>query len=116
MIIKLIRHGESVANVVGHLPLPLSDHLVPLTDEDVQQSRAAGEKLGADYLKDALIYTSPFTRARQTLAALLEGAGLAVTQIAVREDPRLREVEHGYCDVREQQDLVSTYGHFYYRY
>lgn len=116
MIIKLIRHGESLANVAGNTPLALSDHQIPLTDEGVQQSRTAGEKLGADYLKDALIYTSPFLRTRQTLAALLEGAGLAEAKIKVREDPRLREVEHGYCDVREQQSLIETYGHFYYRY
>ncbi len=116
MIIKLVRHGESLANVMGDGSMSLADHRIPLTDAGVRQARAAGEKLGADYLQGALIYTSPFLRAHQTLTALLEGAGMAESKLSVREDPRLREVEHGYCDVREQHCLIETHGHFYYRY
>ena len=116
MIIKLIRHGESLANVAGEDQIPLADHRIPLTEKGVMQARHAGEEIGADYLQDALIYTSPFLRARQTLAALLEGAGLSLSEARIREDPRLREVEHGYFDVREQQAMIETFGHFYYRY
>lgn len=116
MIIKLIRHGESLANVMRDDTISLADHQVLLTDKGVKQAYAAGEKLGANYLRDALIYTSPFLRAHQTLTALLEGAGLTVAKVSVREDPRLREVDHGYYDMREQRNMIETYGHFYYRY
>lgn len=115
-MIKLIRHGESVANVGGADQLTLADHQIPLTPKGGDQARAAGKKLGAEYLSKALIYTSPFLRTRQTLTALLEGANLDPRQVPVREDPRLREVEHGYFDVQGQYCLIETYGHFYYRY
>lgn len=116
MTIKLLRHGESLANVGGDDQLTLADHQIPLTEKGIAQARTAGETLGAEYLKNALIYTSPFLRTRQTLTALLEGANLDPNQILVREDPRLREVEHGYFDVEGQYCLIETYGHFYYRY
>jgi len=116
MIIKLMRHGESLANVVGDDSLPLADHEIPLTEKGEIQARQAGETLGADYLQDALIYTSPFLRTRQTVALAIEGAGLDLSKVNVREDPRLREVEHGYSNVGEQRAAIATYGHFYYRY
>jgi broad specificity phosphatase PhoE len=115
MIIKLVRHGESLANVCEDIAVPLADHLVPLTERGIRQSRFAGGTLGADFLSRALIYTSPFLRAHQTLAAILDGAGIALADVHVREDPRLREVEHGYADVRSQKARIDTYGHFYYR-
>lgn len=116
MIIKLVRHGESEANVADPSQPPAADHLVPLTPRGVEQARQAGRALGSDYLTDCLIYTSPFLRARQTLAAILEGAGLNPSDVTSWEDPRLREVDHGYSDVPSQHAMVATYGHFYYRY
>jgi broad specificity phosphatase PhoE len=116
MVIKLVRHGESLANVAGDDQLPLADHQIPLTPKGVDQAREAGAHLGADFLQDALIYTSPFLRTRQTLTGILEGADLDPVQVKTREDPRLREVEHGYADIREQRPMIDTHGHFYYRY
>jgi broad specificity phosphatase PhoE len=116
MIIKLVRHGESLANVMGDDQVPLADHQIPLTPRGVAQARDAGAKLGADFLQNALIYTSPFLRTRQTLTGILEGADLEPEQVTTREDPRLREVEHGYADIREQRPMIETHGHFYYRY
>jgi broad specificity phosphatase PhoE len=116
MVIKLVRHGESLANVAGDDQLPLADHQIPLTPKGVAQAREAGAQLGADFLRDALIYTSPFLRTRQTLTGILEGADLDPAQVKTREDPRLREVEHGYADIREQRPMIDTHGHFYYRY
>ena len=116
MIIKLVRHGESQANVADSGQSSIADHLVPLTSRGFDQAREAGRKLGSFYLKDSLIYTSPFLRARQTLSAILEGAGVNPEEIRVREDPRIREVEHGYFDVPSQHEMIKTYGHFYYRY
>src|SRR5206468_11735704 len=75
--------------------------------------------LGAEFLRGALVYTSPYLRARQTLEGLLEGAGLPTDpgrMPRVYEDPRLREVDHGYADIRQQQQMRETHGWFYYRY
>lgn len=116
MIIKLVRHGESQANVAESGQLPVADHLVSLTDRGFDQAKAVGDRLGSSYIKNSLIYTSPFLRARQTLFAILEGAEVKPEEIRVREDPRLREVDHGYFDVPSQHSMIQTYGHFYYRY
>jgi len=116
MIIKLVRHGESRANVDDAAPSAGADHLISLTPRGIAQAREAGRTLGKSYLTASLIYTSPFRRARQTMASILEGAGLSPDQVSVWEDPRLREVDHGYFNVAGQHDLVEKYGHFYYRY
>ncbi|MGK7920212.1 MAG: histidine phosphatase family protein [Trichodesmium sp.] len=116
MIIKLVRHGESQANIAESGQISVADHLVKLTEKGFEQAKQAGVKLGSSFLKQSLIYTSPFLRTKQTLAAILEGAEVSPEEIKVREDPRLREVEHGYFDVPAQKAMINTYGHFYYRY
>lgn len=116
MIIKLVRHGESEANVADPVQPAIADHLVPLTLHGVEQARQAGRTLGSDYLTGCLIYSSPFLRARQTLTAILEGARLRPEEVTSWEDPRLREVDHGYSDVPSQREMVAIHGHFYYRY
>ena len=116
MIIKLVRHGESQANITESGQISVADHLVPLTEKGFKQAKQAGVKLGSSYLKQSLIYTSPLLRTKQTLAAILEGAAVSPEEIKVREDPRIREVEHGYFDVQAQKAMINTHGHFYYRY
>ena len=118
MIIKLVRHGTSKANTGELDPQVVGDFRIPLADVGREQARAAGAALGAEFLRNALIYTSPYLRARQTLQGLLEGAGLPADpgQVRVYEDPRLREVDHGYADIRQQQEMRETHGWFYYRY
>lgn len=116
MQITLIRHGQSMANVGLVDVAAVGDHAVELTDTGHAQARAAGVRIGRESLQDALIYTSPFRRARDTLAGILEGAGLPHGQVTVYEDPRLREVEHGYADVPAQDTLRRTHGWFYYRF
>lgn len=119
LTLKLVRHGQSQANTGEVDPQLIGDFRVPLSGAGVEQARAAGGRIGADFLAGALIYTSPYLRARQTLKALFEGAGLAIDpQDAARvyEDPRLREVDHGYGDIKSQQELRERHGWFYYRY
>ena len=115
MIIKLVRHGESEANVADPSRPPAADYLVPLTSRGVEQARRVGRTLGSDFLEECLIYTSPL-RARQTLTGILEGAGLEPSKLTSWEDPRLREVDHGYADVPSQHEMAAIHGHFYYRY
>jgi broad specificity phosphatase PhoE len=50
------------------------------------------------------------------MAGLLEGANLAEGAVRIFEDPRLREVEHGYTDVALQEEKRKAHGWFYYRF
>jgi broad specificity phosphatase PhoE len=116
MLIKLVRHGESLANVGALDATKVGDHTIGLTDRGKCQAHLAGQRLGADFLRGALAYCSPFVRAGETLAGLLEGAGIPRDEVRVYEDPRLREVDHGYADWGEQHDLRKLHGWFYYRF
>ncbi len=116
LTIKLVRHGESEANVGLADPRVVGDHLIHLTARGCAQARAAGATLGAAFLDDALVYCSPYRRAKQTLACLLAGADVTAERVRVYEDPRLREVDHGYADIDAQQAMRKVHGWFYYRY
>ena len=119
MLLKLVRHGLSKANTGEVDPQVIGDFRVPLSDAGIEQARTAGATIGPDFLRGALIYTSPYLRARQTLRGLFEGAGLPTDPASmptVYEDPRLREVDHGYGDIKSQQELRERHGWFYYRY
>lgn len=116
MIIKLVRHGESQANITDYNQISIADHLIPLTKKGFEQAEEVGKQLGKSYLENSLIYTSPFLRAKQTLTGIFKGAKVNLEEMKIREDPRLREVEHGYYDVSSQKEMIMTYGHFYYRY
>jgi broad specificity phosphatase PhoE len=119
LTIKLVRHGESEANIGRVSTLEIGDHTVPLSDKGRGQALDAGRKIGTDFLSsNALVYTSPYRRTRETLGAIFEGAGIAPAESTIRvyEDPRLREVEHGYEDVAPQEELRKRHGWFYYRF
>jgi broad specificity phosphatase PhoE len=119
LTIKLVRHGESEANLGTVDPQVVGEHGIPLSARGEAQARAVGARIGAGFIRDALVYTSPYLRARQTVDGILAGAGLpAESAAAVRryEDPRLREVDHGYDSLSQQDALRKTHGWFYYRY
>jgi broad specificity phosphatase PhoE len=116
LTIKLIRHGQSRANVGEVDAKDVGDHTIHLTDVGEAQARSAGATLGREFLDDALIYVSPYQRTRQTLNAVLTGAGFTPNAVRVYEDPRLREVEHGYAEWEAQQTRRRTHGWFYYRF
>ena len=71
MILKLIRHGQSQANTGEVSPQEVGDHTVSLTEKGHAQARAAGELIGETFLRESLIYRSPYKRTRQTLAGVL---------------------------------------------
>ncbi|MFT3710687.1 MAG: histidine phosphatase family protein [Archangium sp.] len=116
LTIKLVRHGQSRANVGEVEARDVGDHNIELTEQGREQARAVGGTLGAAYLKDALIYCSPYVRTRQTLTNILEGAGLTREAVRIYEDPRLREVDPGYSEYEKQHELRRTHGWFYYRF
>ena len=116
-IIKLVRHGESEANINKVLAHDTGDHTIALSERGHQQAIAAGATIGADFLRDGLIYLSPYRRTRQTMEGILIGSGLTDRScVRIYEDPRLREVEHGYDPPEDQLDLRRRHGWFYYRF
>jgi broad specificity phosphatase PhoE len=117
LTIKLVRHGESDANIGKVTSQDFGDHAIPLSVRGHEQAREAGARIGHDFLDGALIYASPYRRTRETLAGIFEGSGTATDAPGrVYEDPRLREVEHGYEDVATQNELRQRHGWFYYRF
>jgi broad specificity phosphatase PhoE len=117
LTIKLVRHGESEANVGRVSSLDVGDHHIPLSELGVKQAIEAGRTIGREFLDNALVYRSPYQRTRQTLEGILEGAGVAKdASLRIYEDPRLREVEHGYEEVAAQEELRKVHGWFYYRF
>lgn len=119
MRITLVRHGQSEGNTGIHDYAAVGDHKIVLTELGHIQAIQAGVDLsyrlhgGED--GEPLIYCSPYTRTRQTLEGLFQGAGVSPYP-RVFEDPRLRETEHGYTDATDQKPLREIHGWFYYRY
>lgn len=116
MIIKLVRHGESLANIGAKSPQEVGDFRIGLSTRGKLQAEEAGQRLGRSFVEQALIYCSPYQRTRETLTGLLKGAGVGAYGVRVFEDPRLREVDHGYEDVEQQESRRQIHGSFYYRY
>jgi broad specificity phosphatase PhoE len=117
LTIKLVRHGESEANVGRVSSLEVGDHAIPLSERGAAQALEAGRTIGRAFIDGALVYTSPYRRTRETLAGVLEGASVAKgPDLRIYEDPRLREVEHGYDEVAAQEELRKVHGWFYYRF
>lgn len=114
LTIKLVRHGQSLANTGETQPHLSGDARIGLSDLGKGQAQAAGATIGQAFLREASLYCSPYTRTRETMRQLLSGAGLPVVT-KVYEDPRLREVERGYVEEASQHELRKVHGWFYYR-
>lgn len=115
LTIKLVRHGESEANIGKVSSIDVGDHAITLSERGRAQALEAGRIIGREFVDGALVYCSPYRRTRETLAGILAGSGIEREQ-RVYEDPRLREVEHGYDEVAAQEDLRKVHGWFYYRF
>jgi len=127
MELLLVRHGQSEGNLEeGDInkvdPQQNGDYCLNLTPLGITQAENEGREIGSDFIRDALIYRSPYYRTRQTLDGIIKGAGIRTSdELVIYEDPRLREVEHGFHqttkDVRNQKDILrDIHGYFYYRY
>ena len=122
MILKLVRHGESQLQS-GEVSRSDPDHLFSLTNRGISQARSAGRQIGLTFFLKSLIYTSPYLRAKQTLIFALDEAGAfphyetSQRKRLFYEDPRLREVEHGFDKKEEDYDhdekLRKIQGYFY---
>jgi broad specificity phosphatase PhoE len=118
LCIKLVRHGESEANIGKMHAYEAGDHAIPLSPRGAEQARDVGRRIGKDFLEGALVYTSPYRRTRETLREVYVGCGLEAPDVprGLYEDPRLREVEHGYEPIEPQEALRERHGWFYYRF
>ncbi|MBS1994178.1 MAG: histidine phosphatase family protein [Cyanobacteria bacterium SZAS LIN-3] len=123
MIIKLLRHGLSGANTGEEDLKDVPDHKIKLVPKGIEQARAAGVKLGPDFIRDSIVYCSPYKRTRQTTLEALVGAGLIKSSdekppLRLYEDPRLREVEMGYDgqeSINAQREMRDKIGYFWYQ-
>jgi broad specificity phosphatase PhoE len=113
-VIKLVRHGQSTANENRPTNGDYADSQIALTNLGWDQARTAGEQLGRSFISNSLVCCSPYKRTRQTFNGLLEGAQ-CVGGAKYYEDPRLREVDHGYNDFGAQKELQDLHGRFFYR-
>ncbi|HET7723078.1 MAG TPA: histidine phosphatase family protein [Propionibacteriaceae bacterium] len=103
----LVRHGESVGNVLATAAQRNGDETirigerdadVPLSSLGVEQATALGGRL-AEILGDAdrtLVWSSPYVRAVQTADTALRAAG---ADLPIRLDERLRDRELGILDL-----------------
>jgi broad specificity phosphatase PhoE len=117
LVLKLVRHGESEANTGKLVSHEYGDHGIPLSTLGWEQARTVGRQLG-EFVDGALAYSSPYRRTRETLKGIYEGSGnvLPERDRGLYEDPRLREVEHGYEPIEPQEHLRKRHGWFYYRF
>jgi broad specificity phosphatase PhoE len=106
----LVRHGESIANIAASraeregletVPIDIRDADVPLSDAGEEQARALGSWLGAHADDIGAFWSSPYLRARETLALAAQEARI---DVPVTLDERLRDRELGVLD------LLTWYG------
>jgi broad specificity phosphatase PhoE len=129
----LVRHGESVANVIATaaqeageqtIEVEWRDADVPLSPLGEDQARALGQWIAehADYDVPSTVWSSSYLRARQTIGIALDAAGIDMTP---RVDERLRDRELGILDLLTATGVDARFpeeaarrrwlGKFYYR-
>lgn len=127
----LVRHGESIGNVAATaaeieglevIPLDVRDADVPLSDTGREQAEALGEWLEDNRATIDTYWSSPYLRARETLAVALAASGGDAT---VFVDERLRDRELGILDLLTRVGVARRFpdemarrkhlGKFYHR-
>ncbi|KQP42661.1 phosphoglycerate mutase [Methylobacterium sp. Leaf104] len=134
--IWIVRHGESAGNVardaahdagLERIDIAERDVDVPLSDRGGQQAEALGRWFSEmpEAERPNVVLTSPYLRARQTVAGIRQAGGVAPDAPDDYVDERLREKELGLLDRLtrtgiealhpEQAELRARLGKFYYR-
>ncbi len=132
----IVRHGESAGNVARDqaeaegravIDIPMRDADVPLSALGERQARAVGRWFARqpEGERPTVVLASPYLRARQTAALLLDSAGLAREDDTLIIDERLREKEFGILDRLTRAGIMERYpdqaefrrllGKFYHR-
>ncbi|GAC1337586.1 MAG: histidine phosphatase family protein [Acetobacteraceae bacterium] len=132
----IVRHGESAGHVardaaqaarLARIDIGSRDVDVPLSDLGAEQSDALGRWFAAmqESARPDVLLVSPYLRARQTAARIVDPGGLAPDAVGPVADERLREKEFGVLDrltrygieqhFPEQAELRGLIGKFYHR-
>jgi broad specificity phosphatase PhoE len=111
-----VRHGESTGNVAREaaeaeraerISIDQRDPDVPLSPRGEEQAAAVGRWLaGLPDGEPALVWSSPYVRARQTAELALAAAGL---DRPIRIDERLRDRELGVLDLLTGRGVAARY-------
>jgi len=99
MLLYLIRHGESTSNAVGRIQ-GQSD--CELSQRGRRQAQAVARRLAAAPIE--AVYASPLRRASQTAEVVAAALGLAI-----RFDPRLKEVDAGELEDQMRADVLRRF-------
>jgi len=103
-LLVLVRHGQSEWNL-KNLFTGWKD--VDLTEQGVNEARAAGRKLKAQGLKFDVAYTSVLKRANRTLDLILEEMGQSVPIV---HDQALNERDYGDLVGMNKDDARAKWG------
>ena len=102
--LALVRHGQSIWNRENRFTGWVD---VPLTPAGRDEARRAGERLAAADLDFAVAYTSVLVRAQESLALLLEAAGL---DLPVIREQALNERHYGDLQGLVKARTAERYG------
>ena len=132
----IVRHGQSAGNVASDaaaaaglsvIDLPVRDADIPLSSLGERQATAIGGWFAAlpEDQRPEVMLASPYTRARQTAAAICRAGGVTGKARPPIVDERLREREFGILDgltkagveqrFPEQAGFRALLGKFYHR-
>ena len=116
--IYLVRHGQSEANLDKTVNANLPDHRVELSAEGHRQAVAAGEFLANALAVDTRIriLCSPYTRTRQTSAAIEQVLTARDLRFDKREAVELREIAFGLFDGIPDEELPKEFPREYEHY
>ncbi len=106
----LARHAETVFNRARRMQGNAA--MTPLTLAGARQADAMGAALAA-HLRETgepvpALWSSPAPRALQTAAIIADHLG--IDWFAVRQDPRLREIEVGHWTGRDYAEIIASEG------
>ena len=107
MLIYIVRHGETRANVKGYLQGWSDD---PLNENGIKLAEITGQKMKGT--KFDFCISSPLTRAKETAEILLRESN---NRIPIAYDERIREINFGdyeYADIKDpriQQFFIDPF-------
>ena len=104
-VLVLIRHGQSEWNLKN---LFTGWRDVDLTEQGVNEARAAGRKLKGQNLKFDVAFTSALKRAQRTLDLMLEEMGQK--DLPIIQDPALNERDYGELVGLNKDDARKKWG------
>jgi 2,3-bisphosphoglycerate-dependent phosphoglycerate mutase len=102
-LLVLVRHGQSQWNLENRFTGWVD---VPLSRAGREEARAAGRKLAGYRFDEA--HTSKLSRAKETLAIMMEAGGLS--GFPIFEDEALNERHYGYLQGLNKADTARRFG------